>query len=269
MDLSPAQITFLRRLVNLQVGTVGTSQAAEFFYQDQRLGSPRGRQFNFTAEDWARARRILDAHGIPIEEPRIRRRADATLRAGVSEKDGSLAPHGDSIPVKVAAGDCRLGNTPLQAQGYMVMTADQVCAINADRLLIVENLENFRWLERNAWIDYQGLNVLALYRGDNRFKLNEVRDVIEARKEPVWAFFDFDPAGLGMASQLPRLERLVLPPESALRNLSRKADQAHLYAQQVDQWRQHLDACKNPDIQSAWAELQRLRVGLAQELMRD
>lgn len=266
LDLSPTQIAFLRRLANLRLSTASTSQTAEYFYADQRLGTPRGQQFSYTEEDWARAERILKAHGIAREEPaRAGRRSDVTPRPGVNEKSGTQAPHSDSIAVKTAAGACLLDGEPISKLGYTVLTFDQVQRVKAQRLMAIENMDTFRHLERCSWIDYEGLDVLAVFRGDNRLRADEALTALKARHEPVWAFYDFDPAGLGFASQLPRLERLVLP--GRLHEQVRAADQARLFVHHLHQWEDYLDACSIPIIQTAWRDLKELRAGLAQELM--
>lgn len=134
-------------------------------------------------------------------------------------------------------------------------------------MLVVENLESFRFLERNRWIDYQGKSVLAIFRGDNGFRADAALKAIESRADPVWAYFDFDPAGLGMASGLPRLERLLLPPEPVLSASARRANQVHLFSDQIAQWAPTLDADNREIFKAPWRHMQLMCMGLAQEHM--
>lgn len=222
----------------------------------------------FSQADADRAHQMLTIAGVaiaPAGQPL--RRAQAGLNNPSQEKAGTLAPHQDSVAVKTANGRCECKGYSVPTLGYQVLTLEQVCAIRADVFLVVENLESFRFLERNRWIDYQQLAVLAIFRGDSVFKADVVSSLLESSSAPVWAYFDFDPAGLGMAAKLPRLQRFVLPDEEVLVNAARKANQVHLYADQIDQWGRSLSSDDRLMIQRPWALLRKLKVGMAQELM--
>src|SRR5690606_7754683 len=113
--------------------------------------------------DAARARQMLVNANIPIERPSTGlRRAEAAQNNPAREKIGTLAPHDDSIAVKSAHGHCDLEGLPVATQGYQVLTLEQALRVRADVLLVVENLESLRFLERNRWIDYEGKAVLAV-----------------------------------------------------------------------------------------------------------
>lgn len=268
MSLSSRDIAFLQDLVAKGAGQKGTSQASQHFCRHFGMGQHIGRRFVFSQADADRAHQMLTIAGIAIEPAaQALRRSQAGLNNPSQEKSGTLPPHQDSIAVKAAHGRCEFRGDPVPAVGYQVLTLEQVCEIRADVLLVVENLESFRFLERNRWIDYQELAVLAIFRGDSVFKADVVSSLIEASSAPVWAYFDFDPAGLGMAAKLPRLQRVLLPSEDLLESAARRANQVHLYADQVDQWGKSLSSDDRSMIQRPWSLLRTLRVGLAQELM--
>ncbi len=268
MSLSSRDIAFLQDLVAKGSGQKGASQASQHFCRHFGMGQHVGSRFVFNESDADRAHQMLAIAGVAIEPAgQPLRRAQAGLNNPSQEKAGTLAPHQDSIAVKAAHGRCECKGVPVPALGYQVLTLEQAREIRADVLLVVENLESFRFLERNRWIDYQDLAVLAIFRGDGAFRANLVSRLLEASSAPVWAYFDFDPAGLGMAAKLPRLQRVLLPEADALVSAARKANQVHLYADQVDQWGKNLTSERNSMIQQPWTLLRKLRVGLAQELM--
>lgn len=268
MSLSSRDIAFLQDLVVKGSGQKVASQASHHFCRHFGMGQHVGSRFVFSQADGDRARQMLTIAGVAIG-PTLQplRRAQAGLNNPSQEKAGTLAPHQDSIAVKAAHGRCGYMGSLVPAVGYQVLTLEQACEIRADVLLVVENLESFRFLERNRWIDYQDLAVLAILRGDGVFKADGVSILLESSSTPVWAYFDFDPAGLGMASKLPRLQRVLLPDEDALVSAARKSNQVHLYADQLDQWGRILSSDHRPMIQQPWSLMRKLRLGIAQEFI--
>jgi hypothetical protein len=265
--LTPVELAFLQRLANQQPAKSTTSQVARYFMDHFGLGTLCGRSIEYSANDHSRAKSLLQVHRQSFTPlPKGIKRAQS-VRAGMTEKTGAMAPHHDSLAIKCAAGQCSLLGTHenIPSTGYCVLTRAQADHVGADRLMVVENMETFRDLSLNHWIDYQGLSVLAIFRGDTRFKADEVLSFLQARTEPVWAFVDFDPAGLGIANALPRLERLVLPAPNDLMHMVRNAERRDLYVNQAPQWYEFLDRNSTDIIQPAWNLLKALRMGLPQE----
>lgn len=138
--------------------------------------------------------------------------------------------------------------------------------------MLVENLETFRYLNDYRWIDTQGKAVLAIWRGDKDRHIGEALNALgaHATKGQIWCFVDFDPAGLGMADAVHRrfgMDRLVLPEHQELERITRAHDQRFLYSKQVSQYANSLNEAQHPDIQSSWALMQGMQIGLAQELL--
>lgn len=271
MNFNHSQIAFLRHLAASEPAEKTGSHAAEFFHLHHGLGQRSGSRYRYAAVDADRARQLLINRGIALvsaEKPL--RRGESSLNNPCDEKSGTLAPHHDSVAIKTAHGQCLLDGVPVARTGYQVVTQDQAQSVRADVLLVVENLESFRFLERNCWIDFQQMDVLAVFRGDNVFRANWAAKVVESRTQPVWAYFDFDPAGLGTASRLPRLDRLLLPAEAHLSpdiKVIKDHKQPRLYADQVRQWAKTLDSDSREMIKAPWRHMQHMRWGLAQEHM--
>ncbi|WP_436310801.1 DUF7281 domain-containing protein [Variovorax sp. LjRoot130] len=153
---------------------------------------------------------------------------------------------------------------------YLVVKGAVAARIACQRLMLVENLETFRELETYRWIDYQGLSVLAIYRGDVHLSPSAPRECILARTEPLWAFVDFDPAGLVIANALPpdRLQRLVLPDPAWLAEAATTSAGRSLYGAQEAKSRGALAKSFNPEIKRSWLDFQRLKGAVTQERMR-
>lgn len=271
MTLTSVQIAFLRRIATEKPSKGAASAVAVFFAEQHHIGYRLGRACEYLPQHHDLAARLLATLKLPLTA-----RAPGTLRCeavntpGVSEKHRTLAPHRDSVAVKPIAGQCLLpGGAPftIPPESYAVLTVAQALAISAQRLLVVENLETFRLLERYRWIDHQGLTVLAIYRGDQRLRLDEAAAVVAQRHEPTWMFADFDPAGLAMAARLPRLERVVLPDTVWLADTTRKCRRHDLFASQFDQYGPTLARETNPLIRPLWQLMKDLKLGLPQEGM--
>lgn len=271
MAFTPAQVAFLHRLVTQRPGTRQAGDHANFFAEHFQIGVLVGRRVEYLEIHFSRAESILRTNDLPAAPlPAGASRADAAAFGGMSEKDFSAAPHSNSVAVK-ALGRCLLGGRELFAPrgGYMVVTVQQAVEVTCERLLLVENLETFRRLESYSWIDGAGRDVLVMYRGDSQLPGPDVVQVLASRSEPIWAFTDFDPAGLGIAASLPagRLERLVLPAKSWLAREANSARGRQLFDSQVGQYRRILESARNPEIGEAWALMKGLQSAVTQERM--
>lgn len=91
-------------------------------------------------------------------------------------------------------------------------------------ILVVENKQTFHdlWQVREDILkEVAGTNPLVLFRGDaeSGAKANATHRLIEATEAPVFAFVDYDPAGMLIANSLPRLDKLVAPEPDELLDL--------------------------------------------------
>lgn len=272
MSLTVGQVTFLQRLVAEAPEHRREGPSALLFVEHHRLGQRLGRSVVYTEHDHRRAASILTNHGLPLTAAgQGGSRADMRDRPGLSEKSAAASPHDDSVAVKTAAGHCTIGEVALACPpgAYAVLTRESARAVKADVILVVENLETFRWLDRYLWLDFCGANVLAIYRGDRAVSVGDALEVVRARSEQVWTFSDFDPAGLGIAASMPRLQRLMLPDAAWLEVATKKAERYDLFADQLAQNESLLDRSPSPDIQAAWRLLKSLKRGFPQEWMQD
>lgn len=88
--------------------------------------------------------------------------------------------------------------------------------IGHDALLIVENLQTFddiHTVGSEVMDNLSAHDPLVIYRGDTQggARADAVHALVSGTDLPVIAFVDFDPAGLIIASSLPRLDRVLAP----------------------------------------------------------
>jgi hypothetical protein len=271
MTPNPLEIRFLQGIARDKPAKRPAGPSAIFFAEQHNIGYILGRSCEYLPQHHEMAARLLATLKLPlVARAPDTLRADAVDTPGVPEKCRTKPPHRDSVAVKPIAGPCLLADgTPftIPPESYAVLTVAQALTISAQRLLVVENLETFRLLERYRWIDYQGLNVLAIYRGDKRLRPDEAAAVVAQRNEPTWMFADFDPAGLVMAARLPRLERVVLPDTAWLTNQTHISRRYDLFAKQFKQNSATLERECNPLIAPLWQLLKEVKKGLPQEWM--
>jgi hypothetical protein len=271
MSFSAVKVTYLQRLVEERPIRRRAGDAARFFCDHYSIGSLVGNQVEYRPEHHQAAEGLLRTHDLPITAlgPNATR-ADSAIYGGMSEKSLSLAPHAKSVAIK-CLGHCTLdGRELFTPEGsYLVMTPERAQRVTCTRLMVVENLETFRALEAYRWIDLKGMDVLAIYRGDTKLSAKDADDVIKARSEPIWGFYDFDPAGLAMANALPpgRLERVVLPDLDWLKQAANTPRGRQLFDAQLEAFGATLEQSLHPQIKSLWQVMTPTRGAVTQERM--
>ncbi|WP_445206443.1 DUF7281 domain-containing protein [Acidovorax sp. sic0104] len=188
----------------------------------------------------------------------------------MSEKSGTRPTHEGEIAV-IARGGCRLGQRPWESPtgACLIATVDTLLHVHCDAICVVENWEAMRSLHLYRWLRADDAKVLYVFRGDTKFSPGPVKSFLSGRTEPLWAFVDFDPAGLGIANGLPgeRLARLVLPTWEWLASAADTVRGRELFGQQAAQWSATLDSARHPLVRAAWTVLSDLQAGVTQERM--
>ncbi len=270
MTISSIQLRFLQRLHAERPQRANNSQAAQHFSEHFHIGVQIGRSIEYTELDFRKVKQMLLNGGLPLSPMAAGAlRSNAVAIPELSEKVGTQSPHADSIALKPISGACTSDGRKLAVPigGYLVVTHEIALSIQATRLMVVENFETFRRLESYRWIDYQRQDVLAIFQGDNVFRQTTQLEVVRQRLELVWAFFDFDPAGLGMGRNLPRLERFVLPDRDDLTQKTKRARREDLFIKQMPQWGNSIESDARDLVSIPWSLMKSLKSGLPQEWM--
>lgn len=271
MSFTATQIQFLQRLVSERPSQRRGGEIANFFCEHYSLGTVVGRNIEYREVDHKGAESLLRAHDLPVEPLKSdATRADVAQYGGLSEKHFSEAPHARSMAVKFI-GRCSLNGQSLTTPcgTYMVLYPESAMQVTCDRILLVENLETFRRLEDYQWVRYDGLSVMAIFRGDPSLSISDSLEVVRRRSEAIWAFVDFDPAGLAIANSLAqdRLERIVLPPTAWLKEASDTHRGRLLFADQASRYAATLDGSIHAQVSFWWREMKHLQSAVTQERM--
>lgn len=267
MHISAIELKFLQGLL-ANSSDRSPSASAELFRRERNIGTRIGRKFIYAPEDVARAKSLLVALNLPLtakDQPTDR--AGAAVRPGISEKSGTLDPHANSVAFRIFA-----GRKPVSQPGYQVATVEEVGRLTPDLVVVVENFETLRQMERYKWVMERLTSAgttLALFRGDTIYRLDDAYRCMDALDCPVWGFHDFDPAGLHMSMSIRNLSEHLVPPQAVLHAAVEAKKRSDLYFSQFDQYAKTLAACSHPQIAALWALMKSLQKGLPQEWMRD
>jgi len=143
--------------------------------------------------------------------------------------------------------------------------------IQHDSILLVENKQTFNdiWRVREDLLTSGGAsNPLVVFRGDYEggSRADAVHRLIAETDSPVHAFVDFDPAGMVIASTLPRLDRVVCPDLGELSGLLEAHGLAERFMKQLGGATGVLERLEsNATIGPVWGVIRRAGKGLPQE----
>lgn len=171
-------------------------------------------------------------------------------------------------PLKVAGGCWMLPN---RADIEVDLHAVFQHPVNHDAILVIENLQTFydiHCVDTKLLDRLQAHNPLIVYRGDAQggVKTNAVHALIEKCNLPVTAFVDFDPAGMLIASALPKLDAILSPSLPELEFLVRQYGITERYQEQVAKSSRALEALQeNQIIGPVWHTIYAAGKALAQE----
>jgi hypothetical protein len=260
---------------------IRASRGLSVFCEEYNLGMKQGASLVFSEKDKSEIGRILQGEmGI---EPSTTTSAswkqlDRSQSLGLAH-DEKLSGHSVGAgrlrlktlaerPLQVAGGSWTL---PSRADLGLDFEAVLGNRIGHDALLVVENLQTFDDIHE-VGSDVMGVladrDPLVLYRGDAQggARADAVHALIERTVVPVYAFVDFDPAGLIIASGLPRLDQVLSPELRKLETLIQTSGITQRYLVQVAAASYALERLESdPRIASLWDVIRRVGKALPQE----
>lgn len=262
-DLGKQQVRALLRVVQSAQARFPASQVLKALSDTYRIGRGKGAALSFDAHDKARIRALLHAEGIdPDTDPSawdgIARAQALTL--GPDEKFAASPVKRRRVAVKSLPGrSLRLAGRELVLPPGCHLDGDAAAIaplLDHGTVLLVENWECFEQIHGvDLDLSPAGPNPLVLWRGDRSdTRTDHATGLLRALDVPVWAFVDYDPAGLLIAAKLPRLAGILAPePERLERDLARGL--ADRYRDQLPAAAAALDTCASEPVRSLWARL--------------
>jgi hypothetical protein len=271
--LTKQTVLSLLRVVQSADERFAASGALKDFSDAYRIGRSKGASLLFDQEDKTRMREILTAEGIDPSTDSAAwggiSRSEA-LNLGPNEKFASTPVKRHRVAIKTLPGKpLRLDDEALMLPRGCHLDAEGptvVGLLTHETVLLVENWESFNRIHDSALdLSPAGENPLVVWRGDRSdTRADHALALLKALKVPVWAFVDYDPAGLLIAGGLPRLAGIVAPEVERL-----ERDLAHglpeRYRDQLPMAAAALDASKSEPVRRLWAVIRRYGRALPQE----
>ncbi len=273
-ELDARTVQVLLRVIQSRDERFPRSEALSRFidtYQD--IGRREGKSIYITPADKERIAGILSAEGIDRNTAPDAWRGlsrTAALSLGNNEK---LAR--DPVRIRrIAIKSLRpnnvlvLNGAPviLPARCHVEVDLSVIDISSHDLVIVVENWESFNDIHVAAGrLEFPGNSPIVVWRGDSsRTRADSVLNWLDGLKLPVAAFVDYDPKGLVIANGLPRLERVISPPISQLRELLKNKGLRDRYLSQIPYCQTLLDRSSGL-ILEIWMEIFATGKALPQE----
>jgi len=251
------------------------SKTLRGFLDDYRIGWTKGATCCFDATAKARIRELLQAQGIAPETPPDAweglTRAES-LALGRDEKWAGGPARRDRLAMKTLPGlPLLVGHESLLLPPRCHLEADALeigGSVEHNTVLLVENWECFdRIHEVRLDFSAAGPNTLVLWRGgSSEARADASQNFLKTLNQPVWAFVDYDPAGLVIAATLPCLQGIIAPEATVLAELLEKHGLEDRYRTQLPAAASSLDQAGHPAVSFLWPLLRQAGRALPQEI---
>ncbi len=269
-------VKVLLRVVQSQEERFTGSKTLRGFLDDYNIGWIKGATCCFDAPSKARIRELLLAQGIPPETPPDAwdglTRAES-LALGRDEKWAGGPARRDRVALKTLPGrPLLIGREPILLPPRCHLEADALEIagnVQHDTVLLVENWECFERIHA-VQLDFStaGPNPLVLWRGGSgEARADASQNFLKTLNRPVWAFVDYDPAGLAIAATLPGLQGIVAPEASVLAELLEKHGLEDRFRAQLPAAAPSLDRSGHPAVTYLWPLLRQAGRALPQEIL--
>lgn len=274
-NLNLRTVQVLLRCVQSSSCRFHESLALKEFRRDyEDIGTLSRSHVEFTESDKEKIRAILRSEGIdPETQPDAWRGLSRTaaLALGHNEKLTSVPVIRRRVAIKPLMLDSPLyiGAQPLYLPVGCHVDADylEVDVSLHDWIVVVENWEAFERIERaSEQLSFPGDRPLIVWRGAaGSIRADAMLAWLDSLPQPVAAFVDYDPKGLVIAANLPRLQHVVSPELHAL-NLMLKRGIEDRYLAQLPTSKTFLDSCADSLIQPLWRVISSHGRALPQEI---
>ena len=273
--MDKALITSLLRVYHATKQRQGASGVLSTFVDDYNIGQRMGSSLIFTSNDKERIRKLLLATESIDAETTRPDQWDGLSRAqslahGSNEKLTREAVRSGRVAVKA------LLNKPLLLDQRAIFLPSGAnldldwhwVSSHCDHtsVLLVENWEAFDCIHNvNFDVSKAGTNPLVVFRGSPVYRQDYVVSLLRGLEIPVFAFVDYDPAGLMIAQSLPHFAGLIVPPLDDLGAALHITNNHARYRSQLAQTHVTLSNASHPDIVEIWCMLQVYGKALPQE----
>jgi len=268
-------ITSLLRVYHSDKIRHGTSGVLSRFVEGYNIGQRVGASLVFSDADKEDIRKLLlategiDATTTVPDQWNGLSRAESLAHGG-NEKLTDASVRSDRVAVKALPG------RPLLLDGqHVTLPAGANLDLNwrwlvsnsgHTTVLLVENWEAFDSIHQVTFnLSRSGENPLVVFRGSPVYRQDHVMSLLNALSLPVFAFVDYDPAGLVIAQSLPYFAGLITPSPDDLEEALVTTKNYQRFRSQLLGAQALLNTSSLPDIVKCWNLLQSHGKALPQE----
>jgi hypothetical protein len=252
------------------------NQSWAFLHQEYNIGRTQGNKLEVTTQDkdellaLVKLETGVDLGQISVIDFAAMNREEA-LSFALDEKIAGQAVKKDRLAIKTLAGHILKINGEsfsLPGSGYLDIALANITGTAHHCILVIENYRCFDNLEKMRLnLPDQYADPLVVFRGDNVFSENTVRQFLTQLNLPLLVMADLDPQGLVIAQSFPTVIGLIAPCLADLKALFRDKQKASpkLYEKQQAGCRIALSASPHALIRHLWEMMKTHQAGIVQE----
>jgi len=266
MKLNKTQLRVAENAIKAKLELVPLNKSWQFFYAEYSVGLPQGTKLKLRESDRAKLQEMIRLEtGINLQHSSIadfsNMSREQALEHGINEKLAGKRVKDLRLAFKALAKQSLKINQEqylLPENGHMDMCLDQLESIEHNCILIIENYRCFDQLQKvklNFPAEYN--EPLVIYRGDNYYSEKTLRQLLAITALPVIVMLDIDLKSLLITSSFPRVVGLMCVNLPAFEVLLQEKGNAELYAKQLPECQQALNASEDPVINALWTLLRK------------
>lgn len=252
------------------------NQSWAFVHQQYNIGRTQGKKLEVTPQDkddlltLVKLETGVDLGQISLIDFAAMNREEA-LAFALDEKMAGQAVKKDRLAIKTLAGHTLKINGKffsLPDSGHLDMALADITGTDHHCILLIENYRCFDSLEKMSMnLPQLYAEPLVLFRGDNYYSENSVRQFLEPLNLPVLVMADLDPRGLVIAQSFPNVMGLIAPSLANLETMFQDKQKANpkLYENQHAGCRNALSTSPHTLIRQLWEMMKIYQAGIVQE----
>ena len=269
-------LTVIERAIRSDQQIFPLNKSWEYLHQQYNIGRTQGNKLKVTPQDKDELLALVkfaigvDLGQISVTDFAAMNREEA-LTYALDEKMAGQAVKKDRLAIKTWAGHILKINGEafsLPGCGYLDMPLADISSTVHKHILLIENYRCFDRLEKvRLNLPDQYADPLVLFRGDNYYSENTVRQLLVNFHLPVLVMTDIDPKGLIIAQSFPNVVGLIAPCLADLEALLKDKQKANpkLYEKQLAGCQNTLSASPYALIRHLWEMMKTHQAGIVQE----
>jgi hypothetical protein len=269
-------LAVIERAIRSELQIFPLNQSWAFLHQQYNVGQTQGNKLKVTPQDKHELIALVKhATGIDLGQISVADFAamnrEEVLAFALDEKIAGQAVKKDRLAIKTLPGHTLKINGEafsLPGCGYLDMALADMADTAHNSILIIENYRCFDKLEKMRLnLPGQYADPLVVFRGDNTYSENTVRQLLASIHLPVLVMADLDPKGLIIAQSFSGVIGLIAPGLADLEALFKDKQKANskLYEKQLAGCQNTLSTSPYALIKQLWEMMETHQAGIVQE----